>query len=323
MVHVLVQAELVLEDVGAAGRVEHPAALHRRARPLLALGVGDGVDLVAEVHLLDARVAAHVGSGRCRTVPQFVLEHAAVDVVQWYLGEALVSELDSAGDVAVAVGREEEAHAVLRDVNLVEVVAQPEHLAEVDPGDTREGLSDLERRSWCAPVPLLEYQHARLRTRLAQLQCEREAGQATPQNHHVVARVRHVRPPSLGPPLATSRCGPPAPGRRSTGRPSRRTSTGSSRSRAASRMSPCLIAPGLPAVVERERHRGRARGADQREVLEDLRLERGPLAASAGPPRAARRSCRSALPSGITHRSIASAADARALSVSFRPSVST
>ena len=121
MVVVLEQPELLLEDEGAAGRVDDPVglvvtvvAVTRRRRDLVAV--------VAELDVLDEAAAEVIDPGFDALLGQEVLEAAAVELVAGH-GRMLVrAALDALGEVAVVARGEPEAQAALVDLLLLQVV---------------------------------------------------------------------------------------------------------------------------------------------------------------------------------------------------------
>src|SRR5690606_10958691 len=143
--------------------------------------------------------AAQVDPGRARAPGQHVLEAAAVDLPGGRGQQPADADLGAAVDV-LAPFREEEAEAELPDLLVVEVVAQAEHLGEVPRADLHRGLADLEGGVRCRAVAALEQGDGEGRVGLLELQGERQARQAAPQDRDVRSpRVIHqARPPVPG-----------------------------------------------------------------------------------------------------------------------------
>src|SRR5690606_14285711 len=84
----------------------------------------------------------------------------------------------------------EEAQAVLAQVPLLQVAAQPERMLEVARPDLDAGLADLVARLRQGPGRALDHGDARLGVRAPELEGEREPGHA-PARDDDVERLAH------------------------------------------------------------------------------------------------------------------------------------
>ena len=159
---VLQQPEPLLEREGAAGGVDHPACV--RGHCLAVERERDPVEITAERHLFEAALAEEVGSrdlvaiardlhvldagapeavdpgGECLLAEE-VLEAPAVELVGVDRQASRRAALDALRQLAVVAGREPEAQAVLRDLLVLEVLLETEHIREVLARDLLKAAS--------------------------------------------------------------------------------------------------------------------------------------------------------------------------------------
>ena len=111
--------------------------------------------VVAELDVPDAGAADEVDPGGQRLLAEEVLEAAAVELVGVDGQAARRAALDALGQLAVVAGGEPEAQAVLRDLLVLEVLLEAEHVREVLAGDLLRRLADLEGGLARRPLALL------------------------------------------------------------------------------------------------------------------------------------------------------------------------
>src|SRR5690606_21145302 len=130
-----------------------------------------------------------------RPPAQEVLEAAAVDLPRRRRQQPAHAQLGTAVDVHAALG-EEEPEAELAHLRAVEMVAQPEHVGEVVRADLDRRFADLERGLAHRVRVALEHRHAQPRVLPAQLDCQRQSGQAAAEDGDIgVGGVRlHAHP---------------------------------------------------------------------------------------------------------------------------------
>jgi hypothetical protein len=121
----------------------------------LSPSVRDLVQLVAQLHVPDARATDEVDPGGQRLLAEEVLEAAAVELVGVDGEPARGPALDALRQLGVVAGREPEAQAVLRDLLVHQVVREPELMPEVLAGDLLGRLADLEGRLAGGALPFL------------------------------------------------------------------------------------------------------------------------------------------------------------------------
>ena len=139
---------------------------------------------ICAVHKLDAACA--------RLLAEMVLEDAAVDLPGRRRQHLAHAELGDVADVVAAVA-EEEAEAELAHVRRVEMRAQAERVREVVRADLDRRFADLVRRNRHRMRAAFDHADREVREAVAQLQCERESGEAAAEDHDIRFQVSLVR----------------------------------------------------------------------------------------------------------------------------------
>ena len=146
---------------------------------------------VADLDIRHTRGPEQVDPGFEVSLPQVVLEPAAVELPSSGSGLRRRPALDALGQAAVVAGGEPEAQAALAGSDpLLHVVHQAENFAEVVAGDLLRGLPDLERGLGGGPEALLGNEDARVGSLLLELQPERQPGEPPTKYCHVVGPGR-------------------------------------------------------------------------------------------------------------------------------------
>ena len=183
------QAELALEQAGAAGGVDDPAGAHRVAGVALgdgelvhaAGGAGLALGLV-ELEVVDAGADVDLGAVFTVHAHEVGLDAGAVDLEAGEDGQVAAADLAHVDHRRRLVGGvEEEAQAVLGQLVLVEVGREAEPPDHVVAGDLDRGLADLEAGLAAA----LEQGQREAGQAAAQLAGEEEAGEAAAQDRDV------------------------------------------------------------------------------------------------------------------------------------------
>ena len=217
MAVVLEQPELLLERESAAAGVEDPTRLDLPlvGALLAAERVRDLVLVVAQLDVPHAGAADEVDPGCERLLAEEVLEAAAVELVGVDGQAPRRAALDALGELAVVPGGEPEAQAVLRDLLVLEVLPEAEHVREVLAGDLLGRLAHLEGRLARRPLALLGDEDAGVGALLLELQTEGQPGEAAAEDRDVVAvgRLLIVAHVALSPTWRVTRRGDPNPSR--------------------------------------------------------------------------------------------------------------
>ena len=179
------QAELALEQAGAAGGIDHPAGRQRLRLAILLVadrmrGVACAQFDAAHDRAIDERDAE-----RARLLAEEILEAAAVQLPRRRRQQLADAQLDAVVDVAAAIG-EEVAQPELADLLGFQVLAETEHVGEVMRADLDRGFADLERGLAHRVRAAFEHAHVDVGIALPQLDREGEAGEAAAEDGDVV-----------------------------------------------------------------------------------------------------------------------------------------
>ena len=138
------QAELALEQAGAAGRVHHPARAQGMAGTVMLETDRVRAAVLGQFHPARHRAIAEVRAQFARTFAEVVLEAAAVELPRRRRQQRAHAHLRAVLHLVHAFA-EEVAQAVLAHLLRLHVLAQAQHLGEVVRADLDGGLADLVR----------------------------------------------------------------------------------------------------------------------------------------------------------------------------------
>ena len=133
---------------------------------------------LAHLDVLDARAAEQVDPRRPRLLARGSSRTAPGRAGSWGPGGGRRAALDALGEVAVVACRPPEPQPALVDLLLLEVLLEPDHVAEVVAGDLLRRLADLEGRLARRPVALLGDEDAGVGARLLDLDARASARRA-------------------------------------------------------------------------------------------------------------------------------------------------
>ena len=135
---------LVLDQAGAAAGIDEPARARLAADAAVAIDDCVLAAVVGERDVAHRRAGGEADAAPRRLLGEEVLEDAAVELVARHREVAARADLGDGVDVAPAF-RREEAEAELLQLRRLEVLLQPEHLAQVVRADLDRRLADLVR----------------------------------------------------------------------------------------------------------------------------------------------------------------------------------
>ncbi len=187
---VLCQAQLALEQAGAATGIDHPA---RAQRALLAgmFVAHRVVGLVfGQIHALDAAVVQERDALRAGALTEEIFEAAAVDLPRRCRQDLADAQLGAAVDVFAFVG-EEEAETELADLLGLQMLAQAQHVGKIMRADLHRGFTHLERSLAHRVRTALQHGDRKLRIALLQLQGQAQAGQTTTGDDDIATLCIH------------------------------------------------------------------------------------------------------------------------------------